>query len=36
LIEAIPRKKLTVTEIEFSDTIFSNLFSFNIFNGLDF
>jgi len=36
LIEAIPRKKLTVTEIEFSDTIFNNLFSFKIFNGLDF
>jgi len=36
LVEAIPKKKLTITEIEFSDTIFSNLFSFKIFNGLDF
>ena len=36
LVEAIPKKKLTITEIEFSDNIFSNLFSFKIFNGIDF
>ena len=36
LVEAIPKKKLTMTEIEFSDTTFSNLFSFKIFNGLNF
>ncbi len=36
LVEAIPKKKLTITEIEFSDNIFSNLFSFKIFNSLNF
>ncbi len=36
LVEAIPKKKLTITEIEFSDTIFSNLFSFKIFNFINF
>ena len=35
-VEAIPKKKLIITEIEFSDNIFSNLFSFRIFNGLNF
>lgn len=36
LVEAIPKKKLTMTEIEFSDTIFSNLFSIKIFNVINF
>ena len=36
LAEAIPKKKLTITEIEFSDTIFSNLFCFKIFNSINF
>ena len=36
LVEAIPKKKLTTTEIEFSDTIFSNLFSLKIFNFINF
>ncbi len=36
LVEAIPKKKLTMTEIEFSDSIFSNLFSFKIFNFINF
>ena len=36
LVEAIPKKKLTITEIEFSDNIFSNLFCFKIFNSINF
>ena len=36
LVEAIPKKKLTMTEIEFSETIFINLFSFKIFNVINF
>ena len=35
-VEAIPKKKLTITEIEFSDNIFNNLFSFKIFNTINF
>ena len=35
-VEAIPKKKLTTTEIELSDIIFSNLFSFRIFNFINF
>lgn len=36
LVEAIPKKKLITTEIEFSDNIFSNLFCFRIFNFTNF
>lgn len=36
LVEAIPKKKLTMTEIEFSDSIFNNLFCFKIFNFINF
>lgn len=36
LVEAIPKKKLTTTESEFSDSIFSNLFSLKIFNFINF
>ena len=36
LVDAIPKKKLTTTEIEFSDKIFINLFSFKIFNFICF
>lgn len=36
LVEAIPKKKLTITEIEFSESIFSNLFSLKIFNFINF
>lgn len=35
-VEAIPKKKLTTTDIELSDIIFSNLFSFRIFNFINF
>lgn len=36
LVEIIPKKKLTATDIEFSDNTFSNVFCFRIFNIINF
>jgi hypothetical protein len=35
-VETIPKKKLSITEIEFNDKIFSNLFCFMNFKIINF
>ena len=35
-VEIIPKKKLTTTEMEFSDNTFSKVFCFKIFNIINF